>query len=176
MTGYELPTQTIVLGDEYERVCNRVEELEKHTDADADASDASEATAGGSDDAENAGLDGDEDLTLARARRDKKALALAIYGDERTEFDGWGEDAVVELQAHATDTRDRTVDAFNETIINGGQNQLNTWLFAAAIIDAPWIDDKDIKSRATATGALQPQISDWLQDRVNDLNGIKPGN
>jgi len=176
MTGYEPPTRTYVLGDEYERLCNRIEELEERAEDDADAAEASEDTADGSDGVESAGLGDDEQLELVRARRDKKALALAIHGDERTEFDGWGEDAVVELQAYTTRTRDQTVDAFNRTTVNGGQNELNTWLFAAAITDAPWIDDKDIKSKATTTAALHPRISDWLQDRVNDLNDIKPGN
>jgi len=109
----------------------------------------------------------EDDATMAQASH-RDALSWAV--------DQWGSDATVTLAAYTATTRARTIDQFNATTAGAGAEELNIWLVAAGLEDAPWLSDHDITSQATATGQLPPGLIDWLRDELDDLNALDEGN
>ena len=121
-----------------------------------------------------------DQLQDARADRQsvltqQEGLQWAVHGDAREDgFDGWGEDAVVELQAFTGGSRARILDtAERSTVGTLGQQQLRVWLIAGAIETAPWLDgDEDLLEQQQQTKSLPPMLIDWLDAELEDLNEL----
>lgn len=127
----------------------------------------------------------DDEQALREARVELESLEThrdgvrwAVHGDDRDGgFDGWGEDATVVLQAYTGKTRADVVDTLrNEVLGTFGERMVTNWMIAAGIEDAPWIDDKDIMSKAAPTEQLPPPLLDWLEAELDDLNDLSAGN
>lgn len=123
-----------------------------------------------------ADLEADDDATrqaLQEARSDYQdadnqhdALQWAV-----TEF---AAEAEITLRAHTSETRSEVLDTINRTTMGEvGSNQLQDWLVAAAIVNAPWLSGgEDIRTRADITGELPPALTDWLARELEDLNDL----
>jgi hypothetical protein len=90
----------------------------------------------------------------------------------------FGEDGTVRVEGFTTASRDRTVDTANrETMGPVGPSVLRTWLVAASITEAPWLDgDEDLADKHDYVGALPPAFSDWLDSQVEEANDLSEGN
>jgi hypothetical protein len=100
----------------------------------------------------------------------REALAWAV--------DQFGGDATVTLQAFTTGMRSRTLDIADQTTMGElGHNQVQDWLTAAGVVDAPWLDgDEDLEARHELLVALPPALTDWLNAKLTGLNDLSEGN
>lgn len=107
---------------------------------------------------------------LQDARGHREAIAWAI--------EEFGSGATVTLKATTTRARSRAVDtAQRSTTGTLGVEQMQDWLLAASIVDAPWQDDDaSLAERGRITGALPPALSNWLRSKQQSLNDLSPGN
>lgn len=111
--------------------------------------------------------DAERGIVAARSQRDALAWAL----------DQWGDEATVDLQAYTARDRARVHDTVrNEIMGDIGGNELQVWMVAAALTDAPWLDDKDLQSKAQATARLPPALVDWVKRQLDDINDLTEGN
>jgi hypothetical protein len=123
---------------------------------------------------------------LEQAQRDddvpdshRDGLSWAVHGDDTADgFDGWGEDATVTLRGFTTTERNRTLDTARRKSMGPlGSNEIQEWLVAAGLTDAPWIEaDDDLHERKEVTGSLPPGLGDWLSAQLGDLNDLDQGN
>jgi len=113
----------------------------------------------------------------ARADGDDDAAETHTSGLQWA-VDQFGADAQVELRAFTTTTRDRALDTANRKTVGAlGTQELRTWLVAAALEDAPWLDgDEDLTATKRVTGELPPALSDWLDAELSELNDLSEGN
>lgn len=90
----------------------------------------------------------------------------------------FGGDATVTLRAFTAGTRSRTLDTAGQTTMGElGHNQVQDWLTAAGVVDAPWLDgDEDLEARHELLAALPPALTDWLNAKLTDLNDLSEGN
>ena len=90
----------------------------------------------------------------------------------------FGADATVCVQGMTTTKRDRTVDTANRVTMGPlGASALRTWLVAASITEAPWLEGgEDLEEQQALLGALPPSVSDWLDAQVEDINDLSEGN
>lgn len=152
------PSRTLTLGSAHEQTADRVTDLGARIDD----------------------LKGDDDATdkaLAEARNDQNNAeserdALAWACEE------FGEEAEITLEAHTTTRRSRVLDTANrKTMGELGSSQLNDWMLAAAVVEAPWLDGgEDLQERYDYLGALPPALSDWISRELQDLNDLSAGN
>jgi hypothetical protein len=156
------PSQTYTLAAALDTIEDRVNELkERIDDLEAQRDNDDEADVG-------------EDLVEARNEKDaaenkRDALQWAV-----NEF---GEDAELTLEAYTTKTRSRTIDTFRAQTVGAGSEELNDWLVAAGVADAPWMDDgADLQERADVVGELPPALTDWIEGELDDLNNLAEGN
>jgi len=164
------PSITYRLGDELDIVTERVGDLEEDLNA----------LDGGAEDVDEERGDLRQDLQNARENRD--ALRWAVSGDSDPDgWNGWGREATVTVEAYTGESRARTLDtARRKTMGPLGPQQLRLWLIAGALVEAPWLDeDDDLAAAKTATGRLRPDLVDWLDGTLEDLNdqaGATEGN
>jgi len=113
------------------------------------------------------GLDADTDRDTENLH---DALAWAV-----NEFGG---EATIELQAFTAKTRSRTLDTARRTTVGElGPNQVQDWLTAAGVVNAPWLtDDEDLQKRHELLTALPPALVDWCNAELTDLNDLSEGN
>jgi len=111
-------------------------------------------------------LDEDEDGNSDISQSNRDGLAWAV--------EQWSDDAEITLEAFTTTTRDRAVDTANRATVGGlGASALRTWLVAASIKQAPWLDgSEDLVECKQTTGNLPPGLVDWLDAQLEDLNDL----
>lgn len=90
----------------------------------------------------------------------------------------FGEGASVTLQGTTTGARSRVLDTIRQaTVGTPGAEQVQDWLLAASIVDAPWYDGgEDLPAKARVVDALPPAVSGYLRERQGELNGLSEGN
>lgn len=159
------PTRTVTLGaaldDADDRLADARAELERLHDAE-DATDRAiqEAQSEASD-----------------AEEVRNALRWAVAG--AGDFEGWGRDAEVTFEAFTADKRATVIETIaRETMGSPGAAESETWLTAAGVVAAPWMDDgAGLHERKRILGsALPPGLRDWCTEQLNDLSDLSQGN
>jgi hypothetical protein len=151
-----LKTETYVLGDERDRLDDRLDTL-------------ADQAAGGDEEA------------IDEARDVESHLAGVIWG-----IDQYGADAEVRVGGLTTgemaEVRDRTAAAREESKQFGGHGQVDgaatTFYTAAGVLDAPFVDGTaSVDALApTVANELHPQFTQWLESRIDDVTSVDSGN
>ena len=87
-------------------------------------------------------------------------------------------DATVTMQSLRMQERDAVEQAVRRGRVGDADGAiLRDYTLAASIQDAPWLeDDDDLHTHAELINDLPPDLADWLQECLNEVNDLAPGN